>query len=186
MCGYKNAPKYYSLVIVHKNSRYVRFTYLKGCTYVFNEKLSNYGYNMPRARMIELGVTKGFFGKILRSGSHEESIRMVATGVADASSVDSLVLDFDLAKHLGYAQQVRVIETLGPAGIPPVVVSTKLPAAVRKRIQDALIGMNDDPVGRRILDDALIARFEAVDDSNFDDIRHMKKMAEDTGFTEIK
>ncbi len=183
---YKDAPKYYSCVIVRKNSRYASFADLKGCTYAYNDELSNSGYNMPRARLIELGETGGFFGKLLRSGSHEESIRMVATGVADASSVDSLVLDFELARHATHAQQVKTIETLGPAGIPPVVASTKLPAAVRKRIKDALIGMKNDPLGRSILDEALIARFEAVDDSNYDDIRRMKKMAEEAGFTEIK
>ncbi len=44
----------------------------------------------------------------------------------------------------------------------------------------------NDPVGRSILGEALIARFEAVGDSNYDDIRRMKKMAEDMGFTEMK
>ncbi len=183
---YKDAPKYYSYVIVHKNSRYASFADLEDCTYAYNDELSNSGYNMPRARMIELGETEGFFGKLLRSGSHEESIRMVATEEADASSVDSLVLDFDLARNEAYAQEVKIIETLGPAGIPPVVASTKLAAALRKRIQDALIGMKNDPAGRSVLDEALIARFEGVSDSNYDDIRRMKKMAEDTGFTEIK
>lgn len=75
---------------------------------------------------------------------------------------------------------------LPPAGIPTVVASTKLPAAVRSRIQGALIGMKDDPVGRSILGDALIARFEAVDGGNYDDMRRMKKMPEDTGFREMK
>ncbi len=183
---YKDAPKYYSYVIVRKKSRYASFADLKGCTYTYNDELSNSGYNMPRARLIELGETEGFFGKLLRSGSHEESIRMVATGEADASSVDSLVLDYDLARHSAYAREVKIIETLGPAGIPPVIASTKLSAAVRRRIRDALIAMTDDPVGRSILDDAHIARFEAVDDSNYDDIRRMKKMAEEAGFTEMK
>lgn len=46
--------------------------------------------------------------------------------------------------------------------------------------------MKDNPVGRSILGVAIVARFEAVDDGNYDDIRRMKKMAEDAGFTEIK
>ena len=183
---YNDVSKYYAYVIVHKNSRCASFADLEGCTYAYNDKESNSGYNLPRARLIELGATHGFFAKLVRSGSHEESIRMVATGKADASSVDSLVFDYDLAKHSAYAREVKIIETLGPAGIPPVVASTKLPVIVRKRVRSALIGMKDDPMGRRILDDALIARFEAVDDSNYDDIRRMKKMAEGAGFTELK
>ena len=52
---YKDAPKYYSCVIVRKNSRYASFADLEGCTFAYNHELSNSGYNMPRARLIELG-----------------------------------------------------------------------------------------------------------------------------------
>lgn len=125
---YKGQPKYYSDLVVHKDSPYKTIHDLKGRAYVYNEELSNSGYNMPRYRLLQLGLTKGFFGKVLRSGSHEESIRMVAAGEADASFVDSLVLDYDREKHLGHAAEVRVLESVGPAGICPLVMSSNLPA----------------------------------------------------------
>jgi phosphonate transport system substrate-binding protein len=159
---------------------------LRGKTYVYNDELSNSGYNMPRHKLVEIGETKGFFGKVLRSGSHEESIRMVAAGEADASFVDSLVLDYDRTKGLGHADKVRVIESRGPAGICPVVVSVKMPEPRRLKLQEAFLGMDRDPAGRKLLDEALVARFEKVDDHNYDDIRAMKKAAEDAGFNSIK
>lgn len=183
---YKDQPKYYSDLVVKKDSPYKSFMDLRGKTYVYNDELSNSGYNIPRSKLIEVGETKGFFGKVLRSGSHEESIRMVAEGQADASFVDSLVLDFDLTKNLGHASKVRVIESRGPAGICPVVVSVKLPQPVREKLQAAFTGMANDPEGLKILDEALLARFEKIDDKNYDDVRQMKKAAEDAGFNTIK
>ena len=183
---YQGQPKYYSDLIVKKDSPYKTLQDLEGATYVYNEELSNSGYNMPRYRLVQLGLTKGFFGKVLRSGSHEESIRMVASGKADASFVDSLVIDYDREKHLGHADEVRVLESLGPAGICPLVMSTKLAAPVRDKLQHAIVTMHEDPVGRKILDDALLDRFMIVDDHNYDDIRAMKEAAEKAGFNVIQ
>ena len=183
---YQNKPIYYSYIIVRKDSPFQSFSDLRGKRFVYNETTSNSGYNMPRAYLIELGETNGYFSQTLRSGSHEESIHMVARGKADASAVDSIVYDYERINHATDAQQTRIVKTLGPAGIPPVVVSSKIRPVQRRRIQDILIGMSDDPEGRQILNEALLDRFEVVTDSNYDDIRAMNNMAYESGFMSIK
>lgn len=183
---YKDKPIYYSYIIVHKDSKLDSFPALKGSSFVFNDEISNSGYNMPRAHLIKLGETSGFFGKIVRSGSHEESIRMVALGISDVSAVDSLVYDYDIINNPKYVQQTRIIKVLGPAGIPPIVVSTKTPLPLRQKIRDIFLEMKDDPVGKGILEKALVDRFAEVDDSNYDGIRRMKKQAQDSGYLEIR
>lgn len=183
---YQGQPKYFSDLIVRKDSPYQSLRDLKGKTYVYNDEFSNSGYNMPRFRLLQLGLTGGFFGKVLRSGSHEESIRMVAAGEADASFVDSLVLDFDREKGFGHAREVRVLESVGPAGICPLAASARMPAELRARLQRELASMHEDPEGRSILDEALLQRFAIVEDSNYDDIRAMKEAAEKAGFTTLQ
>lgn len=183
---YQERPIYYSEVIVHKDSAYKKFSDLKGSRYVYNEKISNSGYNLPRHYLLEINQTQGYFGKILRSGSHEESIRMVATGKADASSVDSLVLDYDKSFFPQYASQVRVIRSLGPSGIPPVVASSKVSEEIFKKIQNILIGMHLNLEGQAILEKTLIQRFGLVSDENYDSIRMMYQEAEKKNYLEIK
>lgn len=191
---YQGKPVYYSDLIVRADSDIQSIQDLRGRTYVYNEETSNSGYNLPRARLIELGLTGGFFGKVLRSGSHEESIRMVADGRADASFVDSLVLEYDReywrehgsahgsAHGDAAALRVRVIDSVGPSGIPPVVMRTTVPRAIRQELQHLLVTMHEDPAGRRILDEALVERFVVVDDGNYDDIRKHRRAAEGAGF----
>lgn len=111
---------------------------------------------------------------------------MVAAGEADASFVDSLVLDYDREMGLGHAHEVRVIESAGPAGICPLVASSRMPVDLRDKLQHALVTMHEDPKGRKLLDEALLDRFAIVDDSNYDDIRAMKEAAEKAGFTVIR
>lgn len=183
---YNDKPVYYSYVIVHKDSMFKNFLDLRGSLFVYNDEISNSGYNMPRGHLIGLGETNGFFSNVIRSGSHEESIRMVALGEADVSAVDSLVYDYDMKKNPEYVAQTRIVETLGPAGIPPVVFSKEMPLNLREKVRQTLIGMKDDPQGRLILDKALVDRFEIANDSNYDGIRMMKEQALKTGYLKIK
>lgn len=183
---YKDMPIYYSYIIAHKDSKFNSFSEFKGSRFVYNDEISNSGYNMPRAHLINMGETSGFFGKVIRSGSHEESIRMVAIGEADLSAVDSLVYDYDRAKNPKYIRQTKIVEILGPVGIPPIVISLKTPLSIRQKIRDILIGMKADPVGRAILDKALLDRFTIVDDSNYNGIRKLLKQAEDSGYRVIR
>ncbi len=189
--GYEDVPgKYYSYTIVHKDSPIQSWADLKGKTYVFNETASNSGYNMPRYKLVQLGAKswQDYFSKVVVSGSHEESIRLVAQGIVDASSVDSLVLDYDRVLGHADALNVRIIEHLHPggAGIPPVVISKKADLSIKKKMQAVLLSMHDDPEGRKLLDKALVSRFVEPDDTNYDDIRFMESEAKKAGFRDFE
>jgi phosphonate transport system substrate-binding protein len=183
---YGGKPVYFSDLIVRKDRAWKSVRDLAGRTFVYNEELSNSGYNMPRSHLVDLGLTHGFFGKVLRSGSHEESIHMVADGLADASYVDSLVLEYDRVKGMGQAAEVRVIESLGPSPIVPVVASSNAPAEERARLTHHLLTMHQDARGRRILDKALVERFVSVSDKDYDPVRAMERRAKEAGFLVIK
>jgi len=185
--GYEKTPgKYFSYTIVRKDSKIKNWKMLKGKSFVYNDQHSNSGYNMPRYKLIQLGMKswEDYFSKILVSGSHEESIRMVAEGRVDASSVDSLILDYD--RYIGdkYAMNVKVIEALFPkgAGSPPVVMSTLSSPELRKNLRKVLLNMHKDKEGKKILADALLLRFDKPNDKNYDDIRQMEQAAKDAGF----
>lgn len=183
--GYEKIPgKYWSYTIVRKDSPITSWEQMRGKSYAFNDPGSNSGYNLPRAKLVDLGALsfEQYFTKVVRSGSHEESIRLVARGVVDASSVDSLVLDYERLLGKADALNVRIIDHLGPAGAPPVVYSRKADQAVAKTLQKILTTMQDDAEGAELLKKALLLRFDKGDDKNYDDIRANDKKAKDKGF----
>jgi phosphonate transport system substrate-binding protein len=141
---------------------------------------------VTRYWLVRLGETNGYFGKVIQAGFHERSIRLVASGEVDASAIDSQVLAVAFREYPELASQLRVIETLGPSTIQPVVASRRLPAALRSDLRAALVELADDPAARPHLEHGLVERFAAVDDSDYDDIRAMLAVAEAAGFLTLR
>lgn len=179
---YRGQPIYFTDVIARAGSAHRSFADLRGGSYAYNDAGSHSGYNVPRDHLLALGETSGYFGRTVASGSHQASIALVADGSVDASGIDSTVLDLELAQHAELAGALRIVETLGPGPIPPVVVARGLPAPVKARLRAALLTMHEDAEGRAILRDGLIAHFVAVADGDYDAIRAMVRRAEAARF----
>src|SRR5262245_16985898 len=171
---YGGQPVYFSDVIVHRDSPFSRFDDLRGCSWSYNEPLSHSGYGITRYRLVQLGETNGFFGRVIEAGWHERSIRLVCAGEVDAAAVDSQVLALALRDWPDLAGRLRVIDTLGPSTIQPIVVSRRLPECLRAGVRAALLGLADGPGTRAQLARGHIDRFVAVTDASYDDLRQMR------------
>ena len=183
---YGGRPIYFSDVIVHVDSPYRSFPDLRDRSWAFNDPDSHSGYNVTRHRLVNMGETRGFFGRVVEAGSHQRSIRMVCSGEVDAAAIDSQVLAVELRDHPELAPQLRVIDTLGPAGIQPVVAASRLPDELKADIMAALLAMGHDPAARDTLAHGFIERFVPVTDANYDDVRAMLVAAEDASFLTLK
>jgi phosphonate transport system substrate-binding protein len=175
---YQDQPVYYSDVIVHRDSRFFSFMDLRSASWAYNEPNSHSGYNITRYHLASLGETETFFGKVVESGAHQESLRMVLAGEIDASAIDSTVLETEMLQHPEICERFRVIATLGPSPIPPWVISTHVPVAMRRTIREILLEMHNDWRGRLILEEGQIKRFVRVEDRDYDPIRRMAQLAE--------
>ncbi|HEX9118653.1 MAG TPA: PhnD/SsuA/transferrin family substrate-binding protein [Anaerolineae bacterium] len=177
---------YYSDVIVRHDAPWRSFAELRGATWAFNDPDSHSGYNITRYRLVQMGETRGFFGRVVQAGMHQRAIRLVCSGDVDASAIDSQVLAVELRDHPDLAPQLKIIEALGPASIQPVVIASAAPAGLKADVRAALLAMADDEEGRRGLAQGFVERFVAVADTDYDDIRAMLATAEATGFLELR
>lgn len=176
---YAGAPVYYSDIVVRRDSPYRDFADLRGSTLAYNEPDSHSGHNILRHRLAELGETRGYFGRVIESGAHQVSLRMIAEGSIDASAIDSTVLEAEIARSPQLVKALRVIGTLGPSPMPPWVLHRALDPSLRADIRDGLLAMHADPAGRQILAHWGIAHFVTVDDAHYDPIRDMARQAAD-------
>jgi phosphonate transport system substrate-binding protein len=183
---YEGRPIYFSDVIVHRDSPFRSFLDLRGRSWAYNEPLSHSGYGITRYHLVTLGETNGFFSEVVEAGFHQEAIRMVARGEVDGSAIDSQVLAVELRDHPELAEQVWVVETLGPSTIQPVAVSRRVPEDLREAIRHVLVTMADDPIVRERLAVGLVEGFVAVDAGSYDDIRMMVDACEAAGFMELR
>ena len=183
---YQDRPIYFSDVIVHRDSPFQRFADLRGRSWSYNDPDSHSGYNVTRYRLVQMGETNGFFGQVIQAGWHQKSIRMVMEGAVDASAIDSQVLAVELRDHPAWASQLRVIDSLGPSSIQPVVAARRLPEHLRADVRSVLLAMGDDPDAKTALAHGFVERFASVTDSTYNDIREMLAAAEAMGFITLK
>jgi phosphonate transport system substrate-binding protein len=183
---YGGRPIYFSDVIVHADSPFGSFLDRRGRSWAYNEPLSHSGYGITRYHLVRLGETNGFFGEIVEAGFHREAIRMVARNEVDGSAIDSQVLAMELRDHPDLAEQVRVVEVLGPSTIQPVAISRRVPEDLRDAIRNVLLTMVEDPAVRERLMLGFVERFVSVDARSYDDIRMMVDACEAAGFLELR
>ncbi len=170
---YQHKPIYFSDVIVRSDSSYTSFDDLRGCVWAYNQQASHSGWNVVCYRLLERGTSPDYFGKTLESGSHRRSVQMVLEGQADATVVDSHVLDVLLLQDDELGAQLRIIDMLGPSSIPPLVVSKKLDNELKCKMQETLITMHCDSEAACALHLGKIERFVLVTDDDYQDIRIM-------------
>ncbi len=179
---YQNRPVYFSDVIVRHASPYQTFADLRGCSWAYNEPLSQSGYGITRYTLVKMGETRGYFGQVVAAGFHQRAIALVAHGKIDAAAIDSQVLAVELRDHPHLREQLRVIATFGPSTIQPFAVASHVAPSLKADIQAALLHAHADPSIQSALLRGFVERFAAVGDRDYDDIREMLLACEHADF----
>ncbi len=174
---YGGRPIYFSDVVVRRDSPYQTFADLRGATWGYNEPGSQSGYNVARYHLALRGLTWEFFGRVVRTGAHQNSLRALLAGQLQASAIDSTVLETEFKRQPALRDQVRLIDVMGPSPVPPWVAQTRLPADLRATLRGALLDMHHNPAGQAALAVGDLARFAAVTDADYDAIREMERVA---------
>jgi phosphonate transport system substrate-binding protein len=183
---YQDRPIYFSDVIVRHDSALQAFADLRGHSWAYNDPDSHSGYNVTRYRLVQMHETRGFFSQVIEAGWHQKSIQLVMDGAVAASAIDSQVLAIELRDHPAWASQLKVIDSLGPSSIQPVVAAGQLPQSIQAEVRGVLLAMGDDPLAAAALARGFVKRFAPVTDSTYDDIRQMLAAAEAARFMQLK
>ncbi|MBE0596415.1 MAG: PhnD/SsuA/transferrin family substrate-binding protein [Desulfuromonadales bacterium] len=165
---------YYSYLIVPVDSAATSLADLRGHTFAFADPDSNTGLLVPRSRLASMGETPdSFFRSYLFTFAHDRSIRAVADRLVEGAAVDSLIWDYLAIVQPQLTGKTKVIARWGPYGIPPVVATPGLEAAIRERLQAVLLSAHLDPQGKEILEGMHIERFVPMQDAAYDSIRQL-------------
>jgi len=148
-------PLYCSDVVVARDSARGSLKDLRGARWACNEPGSWSGY---WATLAQVGSWT-YFGDVVAAGSHHAALRMVAAGEVDGSAIDCQVLAVELRDHPELADRIRIVDSLGPAPIQPVVVRAGLDAGLKRQLRDCLLGLSGE-----VLERYFVERFTAPPD----------------------
>jgi ABC-type phosphate/phosphonate transport system substrate-binding protein len=140
-----SGPCYSSLIIVHAAGAIARLEDLEGATAAYNAEDSLSGHLALKSVFAPLSRNGRFFGRVVRSGGHVGSMRMVQERKADVAAIDCVT--FALARrHLpGLAGDLAVIARGPLAPALPYVTAAGRPADDVPRLKDCLAAAAADP-----------------------------------------
>jgi phosphonate transport system substrate-binding protein len=167
---------YQSYLIVNIASQIHQIEDLRGQVFAFTDPDSNTGKLVPTYWLSQMGEQpETFFGKTIYTYSHDNSILAVARGLVEGAAVDSLIWEYYHFKNSIFTSRTRVIKKSEPYGMPPIVASSKLSSALKKRIRQVLVLMHQDDAGKKILAELMIDRFVRPEDEWYNSIREMDR-----------
>lgn len=144
---------YQAYLIAAEARRAVSIDELKGDIHAFSDPDSNSGFLVTRALLAERRLQPdSFFARTFFTYGHRNVVRAVASGLARSGSVDGYVWEVLTETEPELTRRTRVVWRSDWMGFPPVATSILNAGQPRlARLQGALLGMADDPVGRRVL-----------------------------------
>ncbi len=175
---YQGRPIYYSDVIVRAGSGYRSFADLRGARWSYNEPGSHSGYNVVGAHLAELGEDWTFFGQVVEACSHQRSLELILEGGVDSAAIDTTVVDEEVRRDSTLRSRLRILRTLGPSPIPPLLIHRSLSEGRRRQLRSALTGLGASSSSRRpLLRSVGLLGFTLVADEDYMPIRKMARLA---------
>ena len=178
---YQGKPVYRSYLIVPASDRQTRsIADLRGKVFAFSDPDSNSGYLVPTHELHRLQEKPSiFFSKTFFTWSHRKVVEAVAVGLAQGGAVDSYVWDTLALQHPELTTRTRIVMESAEFGFPPFVAGKTVASADTIAMRKALLAMQQDEEGAKLLRNLRLDGFVAGDEHMFDSIaRMMRAIAE--------
>lgn len=170
---------YQAYIIVPSDSEATSLASLAGTTFAFTDPDSNTGCLVPSYMLaLENTTPEEFFGRVIYTYSHDNSIRAVADHEVAGASVDSLIWEYANATDPTFTSRTKIVARSDPYGIPPVVVRPDLDPELKAVLKAAFLSAHEDPDGRMLLEQMHIERFVEIDDASYQSVREMAAWVE--------
>lgn len=114
---------------------------------------------------------QSFFSRTFFTYGHRNVIRAVASGLAQSGSVDGYVYEVMRETEPDLIMQTQMVRKSEWLGFPPVAAPKSLASDQRvSQLQQALVTMNQDVEGQKVLSFLRLDGLQATDPSLFDTI----------------
>jgi phosphonate transport system substrate-binding protein len=150
---------YHGYIFVRKDSGIKNFADMRGRTIAFVEKATTAGYIFPKAYFKEQGIEAldKFFKEYYFAGSHDAAVKAVLDGEADIGCAKNTIFNIMADREPRVKEDLTVLARSPNVPSNALAVKGDLDGNVKKKLRDALLGMENDPEGM-----ATLRRFGAM------------------------
>jgi len=147
-------PSFFDIV-VHKESAYRAMSDLESCNWAYHTGISH----VEDRFMQEQGKAATNRRETTETSSQAQSLRLILEGAADATTIDSRMLNIVLQNSPRIAAQLRIIGTYSTSAGPLIVVATHVSPHLKHKVQQALLTMHEHAFFAQRLQEGNIERF---------------------------
>ena len=172
---FEGEPRYRSYLIVRaSDTRRRSYADLHGVVFAYSDPDSNSGYLVPQFEMLKRGLRGGtLFRKTFFTWAHQDTVRAVAVGLAQAGAVDGYIWETLARVEPDLIRETRVVAKSEWYGFPPIVARASLAAGDLEAIRRVFVSMDDDDEGQRLLERMNLDGFVPGEDAWYDRIRQI-------------
>jgi ABC-type phosphate/phosphonate transport system substrate-binding protein len=174
-----------AFILVRDGSRFGRLEDLRGRTFALNSRHSNSGMNLPRVMFARIAGGKHLFSRVIETGSHVASMQLVASGAADAASIDCLTYAFLGDRRPQAVAGLRVLAETPDSPAIPFVTAAGTPRDRVGALQRALSGVFADPRHRTALDRLRLRSIGHADPAAYARLLDYEREAAELGYREL-
>jgi ABC-type phosphate/phosphonate transport system substrate-binding protein len=175
-------PRYRSFVLVRGDRPFRRLGDLLGWRAAVNEATSHSGSNAWRPLAAALAERGQFFGDVIVTGSHTDSLLALHVGEADVACVDAVVGALLLRQRPSALRGLRPIGCTATAMAPPYVTSAATPGPVRRALRAALTAAAVDPTLAHAREALLLRHFVVSPPSAYSELEAFEQPALAAGY----
>jgi phosphonate transport system substrate-binding protein len=154
---------------------------LRGKVLAYSDPLSNSGWLVAQAEMAKAGVKVAELKRTFFAHGHRNVAEAVAAQLADAGSIDGYVWETMRQQGMKAASQTEVVWRSEHFGFPPLVSKRGNRHPYREALQQALLGMAQDPAGAELLTALNLSGFTLGGAQMFDSIRKQARSVAASG-----
>ncbi len=184
--AYTKGPTYCSLVLVHKTNSANHISQLKHTRLAVNSDDSQSGYHALRRFIAPLAGNERFFSEVVHSGSHRQSMALVASREADVCAVDCVTYGLLQTHAPATVANLRVLTATQSAPGLPYVTSLATSPATLIKLRGSLAAAALDPALKSIRQQLLMGPVEVIEGlSPYQEIINQAEQANALGYRQL-
>jgi phosphonate transport system substrate-binding protein len=170
---------YHGYIFVRKDSGIRSVEDMKGKSIAFVEKATTAGYIFPLAYLKENGVNdiETYFKEYFFAGSHDSAVHAVYKGKADIGCAKNTIFNLVVDNDPNMKNDLLILESSPVVPSNGLGLRSDLDPAIKRKLQDALLGMHKDPEGKEALEQYGAARFIKTTKEDYAPIFDLAKKA---------
>jgi len=163
---------YFGMILVRKESAIRSPGALKGKRFAFVDAATTAGYLLPLHWLAKNGVAdyRRFFGEYYFAGTHEDVIRDVLNGRADAGATKNTVLDRMSQEDPSITERLVVLARSPDVPENGLALRGDCDPRLREAIRATLLGMETDTEGQVVLSRFGALRFIETTDADYEPV----------------